>query len=685
MPSRIIDLKTAAYEILSAYESLEHGQPFFIMAGAGISVPGVPLASQIISHCRAKTAHYGPGFPAEPTTVLDQYSYWFDRAYPQPIDRQRYLRDLIQNKPITNACLRLAHLLGSRRTVSLVVTTNFDDLISRALSVFAVPYTICDHPETVDRIDLGNQETKIVHVHGSYKFYDCRNLREEVENRARPSVGTVRTMAAFLDRALSFSSPLVVGYSGWEGDVVMSALRRRLEGASLPYRLYWFCYERDSVHDLEHRVPWLTDHPDVRFVAPAEHFPGDPSATDASTTSLAALPPILPAKQVFEELIRTFSIEEPELTRDPVRFFAHQLRVTLSSEAGSVDLQGLYSFATVVNRLVRAADLEAEEFRIAAMSSEGGIDSVRRLLRQSQYRQALGAISLFVERAEFDELEQIFELLQTSFDKAELSAADSLVQADLLLKLSKTLPSRNGDAALTKHIEWITQRGVALYHLDRAKEALDTYDSLPPMLDEGVSAEVATLLRYALTRKALAFSQLERHAEAVQLYDVLVPKLTARSEAWLAAQSIFNRSYALDRLGKVDEAIMARLGFVETYRTARDGWTQVLVLSAASSAAGSLDRAGKTDRSIALLNDVLALYSEVDNAQVRELLARGVLQLAEMQEKVGNLSEAGANLDKLANLAPGQLSGEIQKVRTMIKGKLDAAIAIDGGSGKRGA
>src|ERR1039458_8441855 len=97
MTPHIIDLKTAVYEIRSAYENREHEKPFFIMAGAGVSAPTVPVATEIISHCQAKAAAYGGASKAD-LGVLDRYSFWFDRAYPQPIDRQRYLRSLIKNK-----------------------------------------------------------------------------------------------------------------------------------------------------------------------------------------------------------------------------------------------------------------------------------------------------------------------------------------------------------------------------------------------------------------------------------------------------------------------------------------------------------------------------------------------------------------------------------------------------------
>src|SRR5262245_783332 len=75
--------------------------PFFFVVGAGISYPSVPLAREIIDHCkkvatrykRAGAGHDGGGAAA--ATVLDVYSYWFGLAYRQPRLRQQYLRTLI--------------------------------------------------------------------------------------------------------------------------------------------------------------------------------------------------------------------------------------------------------------------------------------------------------------------------------------------------------------------------------------------------------------------------------------------------------------------------------------------------------------------------------------------------------------------------------------------------------------
>src|SRR5438552_1331145 len=150
---RWIDLKLAAGEIRQAVadaHNQDKGSPFFFVAGAGVSYPPLPLAAQIQEHCKEIAAQQGRSATPENASPAGQYSHWFQEAYPQPAQRQRYLRELMQKQFISRANFRLAHLLLDRTVASLVVTTNFDDFLSRALSLFGRPHIVCDHPRTVE-------------------------------------------------------------------------------------------------------------------------------------------------------------------------------------------------------------------------------------------------------------------------------------------------------------------------------------------------------------------------------------------------------------------------------------------------------------------------------------------------------------------------------------------------------
>jgi len=164
------------------------------MVGAGISHPPLPLAAQIQDGCKAEPLKYGKTKAAASHAAIDAYSYWFEQAYPQPEARQHLVRELMEKAFIWRANFRLAHLLLDNTITNLVVTTNFDDFLSRALTLFGRAHIVCDHPRTLQRIDLRSQDVQIVHVHGFYWFYDCCNLKGEIVERAERSLSTSFTM-----------------------------------------------------------------------------------------------------------------------------------------------------------------------------------------------------------------------------------------------------------------------------------------------------------------------------------------------------------------------------------------------------------------------------------------------------------------------------------------------------------
>lgn len=411
---QVLDLPSAVMEIRQACDELgseAHRSPFFFIGGAGISAPPVPLADSIIDHCREVARRYQrDGAPAA-VQGLDAYSYWFSRAYPGARQRQQYLRTLIEGKPLSLASLRLAHLLSARRLTNLVVTSNFDDFVARALRLFGTEPAVCDHPRTVGRIDRERDDVQIVHVHGSYLFYDCANLRGEVTDRARADEDSSFTMVGLLDSLLWTRSPLVIGYSGWEGDVIMSALRRRLRGSNpLAQSLYWFCYRRA---DLDALPDWLKNSPDVRFVLPpaeaAVAGPATPQAAPRGTLGMlggsatranadpTAQPrpvPTQPAYAVFDQLNRAFDVGAPALFENPIESFAKSLQAALPGSDGGVG--DPYSFKALIDSLNEAA----REFRLARSRKPRGhipeLEPLRALMRESQYPQALRQLALIV-------------------------------------------------------------------------------------------------------------------------------------------------------------------------------------------------------------------------------------------------------------------------------------------------
>src|SRR5882757_17568 len=98
---KALDLVTAASHIKQACDDsdLSSRSPFFFLVGAGISSPSIALASDIEKECRSLAAKYKRLNEPRGTNAIDTYSHWMGTAFPHPVQRQRYLRRLIEKKP----------------------------------------------------------------------------------------------------------------------------------------------------------------------------------------------------------------------------------------------------------------------------------------------------------------------------------------------------------------------------------------------------------------------------------------------------------------------------------------------------------------------------------------------------------------------------------------------------------
>ncbi|WP_160726165.1 SIR2 family protein [Bacillus sp. USDA818B3_A] len=317
--SQKMHLNQAIYEITDSLSIRDF--PFYFIVGAGISYDSVPLAKDIIELCKTKLKKSNiPITIDENLKGAEEYSFWLDKAYHQPISRQRFFRDLIENKNITPANFRLAHLLAYSKLANIVITPNFDDFLTRALNHFNVKHIVCDQPESAFKVNNEIEDIQIVHVHGTYLSYDCCNLTPEIIARNKGSEITTNTIASLLERISESISPIVVGYSGWENDVIMTSLRKRLQSRRLPFKLYWFCYSDDQLNNFPE---WLVNHTDVAFVVPENK---DKVTIIDDTQEIEKIEQVnqidtkLSAHVVLDKLVNALDLPEPEITEDPLSF-----------------------------------------------------------------------------------------------------------------------------------------------------------------------------------------------------------------------------------------------------------------------------------------------------------------------------------------------------------------------------
>lgn len=165
----------------------------------------------------------------------------------------------------------------------------------------------------LDNIALSrnSSDIQLMHVHGTYEFYDCCNLEQEITRVANET--GIKSTAGTIEEFLKNQSPIVIGYSGWEDDVIMSKIKERLLYAALPYGIIWFCF---SNKDYEILPEWLKSSEDVFFVLP-DIVSDEEKTVDKNKEEQL----FLPAEDVFTALIAKFEFEAPKLFSNPIQYY----------------------------------------------------------------------------------------------------------------------------------------------------------------------------------------------------------------------------------------------------------------------------------------------------------------------------------------------------------------------------
>lgn len=648
-PVQTISLDTAAVEIQQACDGLRPSQlPYFFLVGAGISKPPVKLAWEIIEDCRGVARKFGRAVePDGQANPVDSYSHWFNQAFPHLVQRQRYLKELIKDRNISQANFRLAHLLLEKRITNLVVTTNFDDFLLRALTLFGKQPIVCDHPRTVERIDAGEfEDIQIVHVHGTYWFYDCINLKNEIVSRAQASAQTTSTMAALLDNIFSRRVPLVLGYSGWEGDVVMSALYRRLnEGRRLTHRLYWFCYRRAEVETLPE---WLRQHEDVFFVVaqpPRESPVAAPEwagrqATASDQNGLSANlqekpasaakgeESFLDARQVLDKLIQTFELKSPGLTSDPLRFFAEHLGRSLPDDETVQGGGDIYLLKSVIERIERARQREEEE-----EARELQLEKVRDALRRSQYQEALAeAMAINYHVLTVPQQRDLLSAMRSAAAPLEDGDPKEMLQVyGCALELGEFLIERGegDDPAVGEQLAWaLVSKGHALGELGRFEEALATFDEVVSKFGDTSELRSSVWVAKALVGRGYWLFKLNRLEEALTAFEELVRRYGDSPEPLLresVARALFNKSFCLGQSRGREEEIAAYEELVRRFGDEAGASVGEWVAMALYNKGYRLGELNRPEEAVAAFDEVVRRYGDAAELPLRVQVAMALV------------------------------------------------------------
>jgi hypothetical protein len=90
-----LSLKSAIQQIKRSYEwavGKGRASPYFFVIGAGVSVPQIPLAQEIISECKKGIG--ATEAPSSGSNILEEYSRCLDEAFPTSDMRRDYFQTL---------------------------------------------------------------------------------------------------------------------------------------------------------------------------------------------------------------------------------------------------------------------------------------------------------------------------------------------------------------------------------------------------------------------------------------------------------------------------------------------------------------------------------------------------------------------------------------------------------------
>ena len=316
--------------------------PYFFIVGAGVSVPEIPSSAKIVDLCKETVkkiapelyARYDESSKSFSGNGMKYYSSWIEYAYPNRIDRSRLFKDMCKKAKISSANLMLAQILHSGQFANTVFTTNFDDSIKKALELMGTKNFFCaENP--MDNLVVSNQikDIQIVHVHGTFDFYDCANLEKEIDDVAsqRGVVASSQLLASFL----SNQAPIVVGYSGWENDVIMQCLKERLKYPT-PLQYIWVCYNKQSYLDLP---GWIKENDSVIFVVPEVENSDCSENGTALKWDASGNTDTIDATMFFKRIISNFKLKAPLIFTDPYSYYFQKIQSILPKDEDVLHLR----------------------------------------------------------------------------------------------------------------------------------------------------------------------------------------------------------------------------------------------------------------------------------------------------------------------------------------------------------
>lgn len=168
----------------------------------------------------------------EEKKIKNLYSHYFELCYPNARVREDFLAEIIKDKKPSLGHLCIAALIESRK-IQTVWTTNFDDLVEKAISSFNDGSCAPVSPKDAKSVSTYRKEIpKIVKLHGDFKYDTLQNTDTELQKLEEH-------IATYFTNSCSEKGLIVVGYSGSDTSVMNSLKDALRQDNPFPRGLIW--------------------------------------------------------------------------------------------------------------------------------------------------------------------------------------------------------------------------------------------------------------------------------------------------------------------------------------------------------------------------------------------------------------------------------------------------------------
>lgn len=169
--------------------------------------------------------------------IANPYSYYIAQCYPDSLVRQEFLTGLVRDKKPSIGFLCLSALVEQHK-INTVWTTNFDDLIEKAISGLNHQSCKIVSPENSGSFQIFKTDIPtIVKLHGDFRYDSLQNTDEELQKLEE-------SLHQYFVDASTKRGLLVVGYSGNDESVLQSLEKALKSSNAFPKGLIW-CIPKD--------------------------------------------------------------------------------------------------------------------------------------------------------------------------------------------------------------------------------------------------------------------------------------------------------------------------------------------------------------------------------------------------------------------------------------------------------